>query len=51
MIVTRGIGSPRNGSIVAYGFTSAAEIIVTTFQDIIKFTLRIGKTIKFTLER
>ncbi|KKN45878.1 hypothetical protein LCGC14_0678730 [marine sediment metagenome] len=52
MIVTRGIGGPRNGSIVASGYTIAAlAIIVTTFRDLIRFTLRVGQSIKFNLER
>ena len=51
MIVTRGLGAPRRGSLVGYGYTSAAQIIVSAFRDIIRFTLRIGQNLGFDLER
>ena len=51
MIVARGLGLSRKGSIVAFGYTSAAEAIVSAFRDIIRFTLRIGQSVGFELER
>ena len=51
MIVTRGLGSPRSGSIVGYGMTIAAVGIVSTFRDIVRFTLRVGQSVGFNLER
>lgn len=50
MIVTRGLGNPRKGSIIAYGMT-IAEILASEFRDIIRFTLKIGQRLGFNLER
>ena len=51
MIVTRGIGGPRNGSIVASGYTIAALAIITTYKNTINFVLKIGQRGGFILER